>query len=46
VRYDAQELQAEFGNHFRLIESSKELHSTPLGTVQQFLYCHCKFVPN
>jgi len=46
VRYDVQKLQTEFGDHFRLIESSKELHSTPFGTVQQFLYCHCQFVPN
>jgi ubiquinone/menaquinone biosynthesis C-methylase UbiE len=42
MRYDAHELRGVFGNHFRLIESFKELHSTPFGTVQQFLYCHCK----
>jgi hypothetical protein len=27
---------------FQLLESSKELHQTPFGTIQQFLYCHCK----
>ena len=32
----------EFGVRFRLVESSKELHNTPLGTTQQFLYCYCK----
>src|SRR6266568_2226793 len=42
VRYDAESLHREFGVHFRLLESSKELHNTPFGTVQQFLYCHCR----
>lgn len=42
VRYDAESLHQEFGVHFHLVESSKELHHTPFGTVQQFLYCHCK----
>jgi SAM-dependent methyltransferase len=42
VRYDAESLHREFGVHFQLLESSKELHQTPFGTVQQFLYCHCK----
>ena len=41
VRYDSESLHDEFGGHFRLLESSKELHETPFGTVQQFLYCHC-----
>ena len=42
VRYDAESLHQEFGEHFHLVESYKELHHTPFGTVQQFLYCHCK----
>jgi ubiquinone/menaquinone biosynthesis C-methylase UbiE len=46
VRYDAQELHGEFGNHFRLLESFKEVHKTPFGTKQQFLYCLCRFVPS
>lgn len=41
MRYDAEALHSEFGASFRLVESSKELHRTPFGTVQQFLYCHC-----
>ena len=41
ARYDADSLHNEFGPHFRLVESSKELHRTPFGTTQQFLYCHC-----
>lgn len=42
VRYDAESLHGEFGIHFRLLGSSKELHQTPFGTMQQFLYCYCK----
>jgi 2-polyprenyl-3-methyl-5-hydroxy-6-metoxy-1,4-benzoquinol methylase len=42
VRYDAESLHREFGVHFRLLESSNELHQTPFGTVQQFLYCYCR----
>jgi 2-polyprenyl-3-methyl-5-hydroxy-6-metoxy-1,4-benzoquinol methylase len=41
VRYDAESLHDEFGPRFRLVESSKELHDTPFGTTQQFLYCFC-----
>ncbi|HEY3443643.1 MAG TPA: class I SAM-dependent methyltransferase [Paludibaculum sp.] len=41
VRYDAGSLHSAFGPHFRLLESTKELHDTPFGTVQQFVYCHC-----
>ena len=41
MRYDAGSLHAEFGARFRLVESSKELHETPFGTTQQFLYCYC-----
>ncbi len=42
MRYDAESLHDEFGIRFRLMESSKELHKTPFGTTQQFLYCYCK----
>ena len=42
MRYDADSLHREFGARFRLIESSKELHHTPSGTTQQFLYCYCR----
>ena len=41
VRYDADSLHREFGARFRLIDSAKEMHLTPLGTTQQFLYCYC-----
>lgn len=42
MRYDAESLHQEFGARFRLVESSKELHETPFGTTQQFLYCYCR----
>jgi SAM-dependent methyltransferase len=42
VRYDADSLHTEFGGRFRLVESSKQLHRTPFGTQQQFLYCYCR----
>ena len=42
VRYDAESLHDQFGVRFRLVESSKELHRTPFGTTQQFLFCYCK----
>ena len=41
VRYDAESLHAEFGANFRLISSTRQMHETPLGVTQQFLYCHC-----
>jgi len=42
MRYDAKALLGEFGGRFRVEESSKELHRTPWGTVQQFVYCCCR----
>ena len=42
VRYDAESLHDQFGSGFQLIDSSKELHNTPFGTTQQFLYCYCR----
>jgi len=42
TRYDAEALHKEFGVHFRLVESVQEVHQTPLGATQQFLYCYCR----
>ena len=42
VRYDAEHLHGEFGPKFRLLESVTELHETPWGTPQQFMYCFCR----
>ena len=40
MRYDAESIRDEFGTRFHLIESLIELHETPCGTKQQFLYCY------
>lgn len=42
IRYDAESLHDQFGARFRLVKSSKELHRTPSGATQQFLFCSCK----
>jgi 2-polyprenyl-3-methyl-5-hydroxy-6-metoxy-1,4-benzoquinol methylase len=42
MRYDADSLHNQFGVRFRKVESSKELHRTPTGSIQQFLYCYCR----
>jgi 2-polyprenyl-3-methyl-5-hydroxy-6-metoxy-1,4-benzoquinol methylase len=42
IRYDAESLHDQFGRRFRLVESFNELHHTPFGTDQQFLYCFCR----
>jgi SAM-dependent methyltransferase len=41
MRYEADSLHDEFGSRFQLVKSAKELHKTPFGTTQQFLYCYC-----
>lgn len=42
IRYDAEHLHGEFGPKFRLLESVTELHETPWGAPQQFMYCFCR----
>jgi len=42
MRYDAEALHEQFGARFQLVESSRELHETPFGSTQQFLYCYCR----
>ncbi len=39
-RYAPDELHAEFGDAFRLVESAREAHPTPFGTEQKFIYCY------
>ena len=44
-RYSANQLHGEFckfGEPFTLLHHEKESHLTPLGTVQQFVYCYCR----
>lgn len=38
-RYSAQTLSDEFGSEFRLLDSHSELHLTPDGRSQSFIYC-------
>ena len=40
VRYSAESLHAEFGEHFLLKEQLYETHTTPFATTQQFVFCH------
>ena len=42
VRYDPHGLHEQFGTSFRLIEHRSELHRTPSGRIQQFVYCFCR----
>lgn len=41
-RYSASALHAEFGSPFELLGHEKELHQTPFGTTQSFVYCYCR----
>jgi 2-polyprenyl-3-methyl-5-hydroxy-6-metoxy-1,4-benzoquinol methylase len=45
VRYDPEALHDEFGAAFRLMKHVTELHRTPAGASQQFVYCYCKAQP-
>lgn len=42
ARYEPDELHAQFGVDFRLLESTREEHVTPWGSVQPFTYCMCR----
>ena len=41
VRYAPQALHAQFGGAFELVEHLDEVHRTPSGALQHFVYCHC-----
>ncbi len=42
VRYRPDSLHAEFGSAFQLLKHEKEVHNTPFGTEQKFVYCYCR----
>ena len=42
MRYAPDELHAEFGEAFTLLAHEDQLHHTPFGTDQQFIYCMCR----
>lgn len=45
MRYSSEGLHAEFGAAFRLLDSAREDHRTPGGSVQAFVYCLCRVEP-
>jgi SAM-dependent methyltransferase len=42
VRYAPDALHAEFGARFRLLRHEAEIHHTPAGKEQEFVYCYCR----
>lgn len=42
ARYDAPGIHAVFGDRFDKIGHASELHETPWGTIQSFVYCFCR----
>jgi ubiquinone/menaquinone biosynthesis C-methylase UbiE len=42
VRYRPQTLHDEFGAGFKLLKSENEVHRTPSGVAQKFVYCCCR----
>jgi SAM-dependent methyltransferase len=44
MRYSPEELHAEFGPEFARLASAAELHVTPWGTQQEFIYCYCRML--
>jgi SAM-dependent methyltransferase len=45
ARYSPEALHGQFGADFTLIESHRELHTTPSGATQAFTYCMCRVAP-
>lgn len=41
MRYAPDALHAEFGASFRLLQHETEIHPTPSGQEQEFVYCYC-----
>ncbi len=42
MRYTPDALHAEFGAPFRLLRHETEIHHTPSGQEQEFVYCYCR----
>jgi ubiquinone/menaquinone biosynthesis C-methylase UbiE len=42
MRYAPEELHSEFGAAFTLLAHEEQVHHTPFGTDQQFIYCMCR----
>lgn len=44
VQYDENKLMAELGSEFELLEAGFEIHRTPSGAEQKFMYFHLEKV--
>jgi SAM-dependent methyltransferase len=42
MRYAPEELHGTFGEQFRLVDNSVDIHTTPSGSSQEFVYCFCR----
>ena len=42
TRYTAEGIHGQFGREFRKVGSTGEIHKTPWGTEQEFVYCYCR----
>ena len=42
MRYSGDELHGEFGGEFQKVDERVELHPTPSGKQQEFVYCYCR----
>jgi SAM-dependent methyltransferase len=42
LRFSADELHGEFGSDFAKVSDLTEIHTTPWGSEQEFVYCYCR----
>lgn len=42
VRYSPDGLHEQFGGQFKKVDSCTEMHTTPWGAEQEFIYCYCQ----
>jgi ubiquinone/menaquinone biosynthesis C-methylase UbiE len=42
LRYDADGIHGEFGPEFTKVTDTTEIHTTPWGSEQEFVYCYCR----
>jgi SAM-dependent methyltransferase len=42
ARYSAEGIHAQFGREFQQAGSDEEVHHTPWGAEQEFVYCYCR----
>jgi len=42
VRYSAEGIHGQFGDDFRRVGTGREIHHTPWGSEQEFVYCYCR----